>query len=181
MSQRETGILAVQRTIEKLRSLGLEASESKTGLTVFIEVFSPKNPARIAKIKAIGRNPESNPDLRWFQVRISPGNLETARSENRSPEQAWMEKVDQVDFFVLDSIKLDEAWVLDKAQAYALIVLNSQKYATRPDNVFNYAEPLKQKQKEMNLDIAPHGLPLTEVFSECKNNFEPILRFLEEK
>ena len=30
--------------------------------------------------------------------------------------------------------------------------LNEYQYGTRPDNVFRYEDPLKMKQKEMNLE-----------------------------
>jgi len=66
-------------------------------------------------------------------------------------------------------------WVLPRDNVFELIKLNEHKYGSRPDNVFNYAEPLKQKQKEMNLDIEVAGEKLTERFAENLNNFKLIL------
>lgn len=48
------------------------------------------------------------------------------------------------------------------------------------DNVFSYDDPIKGKQKEMNLDVEVDGIALTEVFRECLDNFEPIVAFLRD-
>jgi len=56
-----------------------------------------------------------------------------------------------------------------------LIKLNAHRYGSRPDNVFNYETPLKQKQKEMNLDIEVEGEKLTEKFAEYLDNFQLIV------
>jgi hypothetical protein len=66
-------------------------------------------------------------------------------------------------------------WVLPKEKIFELIKLNEQRYGSRPDNVFNYEAPLKQKQKEMNLDIEVQGEKLTEKFAEYLDNFQLIL------
>jgi hypothetical protein len=39
---------------------------------------------------------------------------------------------------------------------------------------FNYDEPIKQKQKEMNLDIEVDGEKLTDRFREYLDNFQAI-------
>ena len=90
-------------------------------------------------------------------------------------DQTWIDKVNKVDFFVLDAVRHDEMWVLPKDKIFELIQLNAHRYSTRPDNIFNYKEPLKQKQKEMNLDIEVHGEKLTKKFAEYLNNFKLIL------
>jgi hypothetical protein len=90
-------------------------------------------------------------------------------------DQTWVNKVNKADFFVLDAVRHDEMWVLPKKKVFELIKLNAHKYRNRPDNVFNYEEPIKQKQKEMNLDVEVEGEKLTEKFAEYLDNFELIL------
>ena len=90
-----------------------------------------------------------------------------------------MNKIDKVDFFILDAVKTNEIWVFSRQQVYELIALNERKYDSRPDNVFNYDLPFKQKQKEMNLDIEVDGNRLTSVFFCCKENFQAIVDFLK--
>jgi hypothetical protein len=46
-------------------------------------------------------------------------------------EQTWMDKIDKIDFFVLDAIKANELWVLSRSQVYDLIALNEHVYSTR--------------------------------------------------
>jgi hypothetical protein len=106
---------------------------------------------------------------------VQPKELFEAQENGVDADQAWIDKVNKVDFFVLDAVKHDEMWVLPKEKVFELIKLNEHKYGSRPDNVFNYKEPLKQKQKEINLDIEVAGEKLTEKFAGYLNNFKLIL------
>jgi hypothetical protein len=65
--------------------------------------------------------------------------------------------------------------VLPKEKIFELIKLNEHRYGSRPDNVFNYETPLKQKQKEMNLDMEVEGEKLTQKFAEYLDNFQLIV------
>jgi hypothetical protein len=70
-------------------------------------------------------------------------------------------------------------WVLPREKVFELIKLNETRYRTRPDNIFNYDLPLKQKQKEMNLDVEVDGVKLTEIFNPYLDNFDLILQALD--
>jgi hypothetical protein len=179
MGQTQTGKLSEQRVHERLESLGLEVHKPIPDCGVDLIVHFPGKPGSVAKIQVKGRNPKKNPNLRWFQIRVTSNDLAKARDRGISASQSWMEKVNKVDFFILDAVKADEMWVIKRNQIYELIKLNECNYASRPDNIFNYVAPLKQKQKELNLDIEVNGIKLTTVFKNCKDNFNLILEFLK--
>lgn len=174
-TQISTGKLKEYRVLAKLRSMGLVAYKPPPDRGIDIEVKSLEQPDKIIRIQVKGRNPKYDPNWRWFQIRVQPKELLEAKENGMEADQAWIDKVNQVDFFVLDAVKHDEMWVLPRDNVFELIKLNDHKYGSRPDNVFNYAEPLKQKQKEMNLDIEVAGEKLTERFAENLNNFKLIL------
>ena len=134
-----------------------------------------EHPGKIVRVQVKTRNPKYDPNWRWFQISVQPKELLAAQKEKMDPDQTWIDKVNKVDFFVLDAVKHDEMWVLPKEKIFELINLNAQKYGGRPDNVFNFAAPLKQKQKEMNLDIEVEGEKLTQKFAEYLDNFQLIL------
>jgi len=94
-------------------------------------------------------------------------------------DQAWINKLNKVDFFILYAVKHDEMWVLPKEKVFELIKLNNTRYGNRPDNIFAYDEPSKTKQKEMNFDIEVNGEKLTERFAEYRKNFQIILDYLK--
>jgi hypothetical protein len=101
--------------------------------------------------------------------------LSAAKNCGIDAGQTWIDKINKVDFFILDAVRHDEMWVLPKKKIFELIKLNEHRYGRRPDNTFNYEAPLKQKQKEMNLDIEVDGEKLTEKFAEYLNNFQLII------
>ena len=170
-----TGKLTEYRVLTKLRSLGLVAYKPVPDRGIDIEVKSLEHPEKIIRIQVKGRNPKYDPNWRWFQIRVQPKELLVAQGKGVEAEQAWIDKVNKVDFFILDAVKHDEMWVLPREKVFELIKLNAYKYGSRPDNVFNYAAPLKQKQKEMNLDIEVAGEKLTKKFAASLNNFKLIL------
>jgi hypothetical protein len=174
-TQVSTGKLTGQRVLTKLRSMGLVAYKPVPDRGVDIEVKSLEHPDKIIRLQVKGRNPKYDPNWRWFQIRVQPRELLEAKKSGIDADQTWMDKVNKVDFFVLDAVRHDEMWVLPREKIFELIKLNEKKYSTRPDNVFNYEEPLKQKQKEMNLDIEVEGKKLTEKFVEYLDNFNLIL------
>ena len=174
-TQVSTGKLTEHRVLTKLRSMGFVAYKPLPDPGTDIEVKSLEHPDKIIRVQVKGRNPKYDPNWRWFQIRVQPNELLEAKKKGMAAEQAWMDKVNKVDFFVLDAVKHDEMWVLPREKVFELILLNEHKYGSRPDNVFNYEEPLKQKQKEMNLDIEVAGEKLTEKFAESLNNFKLIL------
>jgi len=174
-TQISTGKLKEYRVLAKLRSMGLVAYKPPPDRGIDIAVKSLEQPDKIIRIQVKGRNPKYDPNWRWFQIRVQPKELLEAKENGMEADQAWIDKVNKVDFFVLDAVKHDEMWVLPRDNVFELIKLNEHKYGSRPDNVFNYAEPLKQKQKEMNLDIEVAGEKLTERFAENLNNFKLIL------
>ena len=167
--------ITANRVLTKLRSLGLVAYKPVPDRKIDIEVKSLEHPGKIIRIQVKTRNPKYDPNWRWFQIRVQPKELSAAKNNGIDAGQTWIDKVNKVDFFVLDAVKHDEMWVLPKEKIFELIKLNEQRYGSRPDNVFNYEAPLKQKQKEMNLDIEVQGEKLTEKFAEYLDNFQLIL------
>ena len=180
MAQQTTGKLTEDRVKRKLKALGLVVSKPVPDRGVDLEAWLPLDPSRIARIQVKGRNPEKDPNLRWFQIRVSKAHLKAARDQGHPPDSTWQEKLGKADFLVLDAVKVDETWVFPHTLAKDLIRLNEGHYGKRPDNIFSYDEPLKDKHKEMNLDIAVDGKPLTEYFRNCLENFDPIIAFLKD-
>jgi hypothetical protein len=178
LSQSRTGQLTEERVRRKLEALGLIVRKPVPDRGVDFEAWLPSEPSRIVRIQVKGRNPMKISTHRWFQIRVSKAQLAAARAAGEKPETAWKQKLAKADFLLLDSVMMDETWVFPYRRALELIHLNEQKYARRPDNVFSYDEPLKNKQKEMNLDIVVEKIPLTEHFKDCLENFEPIMMYL---
>jgi hypothetical protein len=174
-----TGKLTETKVLGHLRSLGLEAYKPVPDRGVDIEAYFPDKPDKKVKIQVKGRNPQRDPNWRWFQIRVSPNQLLENQAKGLDAVQAWIHKLNKVDFFILYAVKHDEMWVLPKDKVFKLIKLNETRYGNRPDNIYTYDEPFKQKQKEINLDIEVNGEKLTERFAEYRNNFQPILDYLE--
>ena len=175
MAQTTTGKLTEYRVLKRLKDLGLAPVKPFPDRGVDIEVRSQNNPGRIVKIQVKGRNPKKVKTWRWFQIRVTPRKLLEAKGAGLDPEKTWKNEVEKVDFFVLDAVKHNEMWVFPKDKIYEIIKLNEVVYGNRPDNIFNYNEPIKQKQKEMNLDIEVDGERLTNRFREYLDNFQLIV------
>jgi hypothetical protein len=178
LSQNITGNLTESRVKLKLESLGLVVRKPIPDIGVDFEVFSISNPARIAKIQVKGRNPRLIKSYRWFQLRVQKHELEVAKNTDIPAYETWRRKIRMLDFFILDAVNYDEMWILSQEQTFELISLNEYQYGTRPDNVFKYEDPIKMKQKEMNLEAHVSGIPIIVRFGLCKNNFTPIFDFL---
>jgi hypothetical protein len=174
-AQVATGKISEYRVLTKLRSLGLVANKPVPDRGIDIEVKSLEHPGKIIRIQVKSRNPKYDPNWRWFQIRVQPKELSAAKNSGVDAGQTWIDKVDKVDFFILDAVKHDEMWVLPKEKIFELIKLNEHRYGSRPDNIFKYETPLKPKQKEMNLDIEVEGEKLTEKFAEYLDNFQLIM------
>jgi hypothetical protein len=179
LSQSRTGQLTEERVRRKLEALGLIVHKPVPDRGVDFEAWLPSDPSRIVRIQVKGRNTKKITTHRWFQIRVSKAQHAAACAAGKTPETAWQQKLAKADFLLLDSVKMDEIWVFPYHRALELIRLNEQKYAKRPDNIFSYDEPLKNKQKEMNLDIVVESIPLTEHFKDCLENFEPIMTYLK--
>jgi len=178
LPQTDTARLTEAAVRQKIESFGLTVIEAKRNSGADFLVTDQLHPGRVARIQVKGRNPGKVKTHRWFQLRVTKGQLKSAHDCGLPPEESWKKKVRSADFFVLHAVIPDEMWVLNQAQAFELIILNEHQYGGRPDNVFNYIEPFRNKQKEMNLEAHVEGMPIIERFIECKNNFKPILNFL---
>jgi len=175
MTQTATGKLTESRVIKRLKALGLAPVKPFPDRGVDIEVRSQDYPGRMVKVQVKGRNPKKVKTWRWFQIRVTPRKLLDAKGADLDPEQTWRNEVEKVDFFVLDAVKHDEMWVFPKDKIYELIKLNETVYGNKTNNTFNYDEPIKLKQKEMNLDIEVDGEKLTDRFKEYLDNFQLIV------
>jgi hypothetical protein len=167
------------RVLTKLRSMGLVAYKPGPDRGIDIEVKSLEHPGKITRVQVKTRNPKYDPNWRWFQLSVQPKELLAAKKKGMDPSQTWIEKVRKADFFILDAVRHDEMWVFPREKIFELIKLNARKYSSRPANVFNYEEPLKQRQKEINLDIEVEGEKLTEKFAEYLDNFQLVLDSLK--
>lgn len=164
---------------QRLESFGLSTCKPRPDRGVDIQAWLPENPSKVVRIQVKGRNPQKITSYRWFQIRVSKRKLERARREGVQADQTWLNEVLKADFFVLDAVKKNEMWFLSQRQLLELIRYNESKYANRPDNVFIFSDPLKAKQKEMNLDLDVDGILLTVRFQECLDNFDPVMAFLQ--
>jgi hypothetical protein len=178
MGQTRTGQITEQRVREVFHRLGLKAEKPYPDRGVDLEVWSEKSPDRKIRIQIKGRNPKNDPDLRWFQIRVTPKQLEEAQAVGLQADEVWKKKVKLADFFILDAVKVDEMFVLSQKQVFEVIRLNERKYKNRPDNIFNYERPFKQKQKEINMDIVVDGKTVRECFLKTIGNFDPIIELL---
>lgn len=181
MGQTTTGRLTEERVRRRLEDLGLCLQKPKRDSGVDIHAWLPGNPSKFVCIEVKGRNPDKVTSYRWFQIRVSKRKLERARRNGVQANQTWKNEASKADFFVLVAARIDEMWVLSQKQVFDLITCNESKYANRPDNIFIYSDPIKTKQKEMNLDIEVDGTKLTERFHECLDNFEPIVASLRDQ
>ena len=181
LPQHYTGNETERRVKLKLESFGLIVRKPVPDVGIDLEVFNPSDRSKCAKIQVKGRNPQLIKTYRWFQLRVQKIELERARKAGLPADSTWLKKVGLVDFFILDAVHFDEMWVLSKRQIFDLIALNEHQYGSRPDNVFVYTDSMKAKQKEMNLEARVPGIPIIERFEGCKNNFGPILDFLDIK
>ena len=178
LPQYKTGKLTEIRVNEKLESYGLKVRKLKPDRGIDFEVSNSSNPSKDAEIQVKGRNPKKIKSFRWFQLRVQKKELEKCKNAGLPAEESWKNKVRKVDFFILDAVVPNEMWVFTQEQLFQLIKLNESHYGSRPDNIFTYEEPLKTKQKEINLEASVNGKPIIERFASCKNNFKPILDFL---
>jgi hypothetical protein len=115
---------------------------------------------------------------RWFQLRVQKAELLIARDLNVVAAETWRNKVRMVDFLIFNAIYLNEMWVLNQDQTFLLISLNEYQYGSRPYNIFNYTDPQKNKQKELNFNAKVPGNPIVKQFESCLNNFDPNLNYL---
>lgn len=178
LARNQTGNISEARVKQKLESFGLIVRKPVPDIGIDFEVYHPDDPGRIAKIQVKGRNPKIIKTYRWFQLRVSKNQLELARREGIPADETWKKKVRMVDFFILDAVVLDELWVFTQEQTFKLISLNEHHHGKRPDNVFEYEERIKLKQKEMDLEAPVPEISIMEQFESCKNNFSSILDFL---
>jgi len=178
LPQISTGNLTEQRVRQKLEALGLITIKPIPDRGIDLLVYHPSNPEKVAKIQVKGRNPKQITSYRWFQVRVPKMEFEKAKREGIQADQTWRKKVKMVDFFILDAVAVNEMWVLDQDRVFELISLNQQQYGTRPDNIFVYDHMMNSKQKEMNLEAQVIGPSIIKRMGHCKNNFKPILDFL---
>lgn len=169
--QLSTGLKTEERVKAKLKGLGLEVRKPVPDRGVDLEAWAPDNPTRVVKIQVKGRNPEKVRSFCWFQLRVSRPQIDRIISQGLPAEMAWQNKLAKADFLVLDAVQTDETWVLPIDRAIDLIRQNEKVYGQRRGNI-------EGRQKEMNLDIAVEGEPLTERFKDCLDNFEPIQAFL---
>ena len=178
MGQTKTGQITEQRVRKVFHRLGLKAEKPCPDRGVDLEVWNEKHPDRKINIQIKGRNPKTDPNLRWFQIRVTPRQIEKAQVIGAQADEAWKKKVKLVHFFILDAVKVDEMFVLSQEQVFKVISLNERIYKNRQDNIFNYKKPFKQKQKEMNMDIVVNGKTVREHFLKTIGNFDPIIELL---
>ena len=104
MGQTRTGKITEQRVKKNFNRFGLVAEKPYPDRGIDLEVWSDRNPERKIRIQIKGRNPKSDPNLRWFQIRVTPKQLADAQHSGLPPDETWKKKVRLVDFFIFDAV-----------------------------------------------------------------------------
>ena len=138
---------------------------------------------RIATAQVKGRGQAANP--RWFQVSISPNQVEMAWNAGRL-DQAWINKILQTDFWLLISIPLDEIWVIPSPVVLDIARANEAIYGSRLDNRYDSLQydsrgGVAKKQKELNLDVVVHGKPLWSQLVPYRNTTDALRKWMATK
>jgi len=178
-----TGRLGEKEAIQFLVSHGFSAV-SPSGKDVGVDlIVSPKeNPTQFAKVQVKGRRQIANP--RWFQLSITPAQIEAAWLNGQPLESLWKNKIRMVDFWVMVSIPLNEVWVIPSDKVMEIAELNSRKYCSRLDNQYDKPSYTKhgkiaKKQKELNLDIEVDDIPLWKKICDYKDNVNSLIRYFQ--
>jgi hypothetical protein len=159
----------------QLESLGLSVAKPfpDVGIDLEATLIGTASPKVTIQVKARGAT-QTNKKYRWFQIRASKALRERTVAAGRDVSTAWESKVRQCDFFVLVSLKHNEYWVLPQAQVLELGEANRLVHGKRPDN-------RSGKQAELDLDIEPHGEPLTRAYEPYLNAFQLVKEELERR
>jgi len=161
MSERTIGPISENLVRYHLEKLGLNAEKPKPDRGVDISVWN-KDKEKSVKIQVKGRSIQKTSDWnRWFQVR---------RNSTKTPQ----DKINQVDYFALVSIRHSEIWLFTREEIIEIGKKIEWKYATRGDNQ-------RGEQIELNLDApidSPNGnLVRNEYSSHCyisNDNFNKV-------
>lgn len=171
-TQQATGKNTEEIVANELGELGLVAFKPVPDRGIDLVAHFPGDPENLINIQIKGRGAvQKNKRYRWFQLRTTKAQRERALKAGLGAENAWKNKVEKCDFFVLVSKKHEEKWVFNKKEIYEIISYNKQVYGNRTDNK-------EGKQVEMDLDIEVNGRPLTSLFEKNCNNFDPIVEAL---
>jgi hypothetical protein len=163
--QNATGKITEKAVKEKLTSLGLVAEKPTPDRGVDLLVFSPTNLKQKVRLQVKGRGGiQKNKRYRWFQLRTTQKQRETAINEGAPVSEAWKKKIELCDFFVFVSLHHNEHWVFPKDIVPEVIAINKKKYGSRVDNI-------NGNQVEMDLDIIYEGQNLTEKYDFYLNNY----------
>jgi len=148
MSERTIGSISENLVKYHLEKLGLNAEKPKPDRGVDFSVWN-KDKEKSVKIQVKGRSIQKTSDWnRWFQVR---------RNSTKTPQ----DKINQVDYFVLVSIKHSEIWLFTREEIRDIAEKLQWKYWTRKDN-------RNGLQRELNLDVpldAKDGKLVREIYS----------------
>jgi len=163
----ETGV------INELQGRGLKAIKPVPDNGIDLIAYFPETPEKTINIQIKGRGAnQTNQRYRWFQLRTTEKQRRQVLAAGLDVENAWKNKIEKCDFFVLVAEKYNEKWVFSKKEIYEIISLNKQVYGNRAGNK-------EGKQVEMDLDIEVNGIPLTSLLQRHCNNFDPIIEALK--
>jgi len=173
--QSTTGRITEQRVKEALEAHGLSAVKPvpDRGVDLLVTPKGKERPTLKVQIKGRGAQ-QTNRRYRWFQVRLTKAQRESAVAKGLRPDQAWEEKVRKCDFFILVALKHKECWVLPQDVALEIGRINRAVYGNRSDN-------RDGRQAELDLDIEHNGQPLTEIYSAYLNAFHLLKDELESR
>ena len=179
----KTGRLGEKEAIQFLVSNGFSAVKP-SGKDVGIDLLvSPKdNSTLYAKAQVKGRRQVANP--RWFQLSITPAQIEAAWSSGQPLESLWKKKIRMVDFWIMVSIPLNEVWVIPSDKVMEIAEMNAKKYCSRLDNQYDKPSYTKhgkiaKKQKELNLDIEVDGIQIWKKFCNYKNSVNSLIGYFQ--
>ena len=161
-------------TVRKaLEGYGLHVDVPRPDRGVDFVAYSPDAPHRIVRIQVKGRGKtQRNKRYRWFQIRTTKKQRTRTIEKGLPVSEAWREKANLVDFFILVSLRHQETWVLDHQDLETAIACNRIAYGGRKDNIEGI-------QAELDLDVEDGGVPLRTRLGHCLDNWGIILEALK--
>jgi len=178
---RKTGHLGEAEAKQFFQTNGFSAVKpAGQDIGIDLIISSNINPNMTAKAQVKGRRQVKNP--RWFQLSITPYQINEAWSRGVQLDELWKKKIRMADFWIMVSIPLDEIWVIPSEKVIEIAVLNSEKYGSRLDNQFKEPHHTKhgkiaKKQKELNLDLLIDGVPIWQGINCFRNNIDPVVEY----
>jgi len=164
-AQNRTGTLTEGAVRKELLKLGLIVAKPIPDQGIDLIVLAAERRNREVRVQIKGRGSEqANRRYRWFQIRTTKSQRESAIQSGLPVSESWRKKVDLCDFFIFVSLKLKQHWVFPVRIVREIVEINRTVYGNREDN-------RKGHQAEVDLDIEYKGKRLSERYATYLNNY----------